>query len=112
MNIEAIIVILYHCHKKHFTLALVFTPRVFSTFGGNLVRRASRPRATFIGPGIDGTGSARKLSVVSKAHTLELGHFSTRNNFHREVLRRNEICVLTYFDRKIFPSEKCSTSGK
>jgi hypothetical protein len=36
-----------------------------------LVPRASRPRATSIGPGIHGTESARKLAVVSKAHTLE-----------------------------------------
>ena len=45
---------------------------------------------------IHGTGSARKLAVVSKAHALELGH----------------IDMLTYFDRKIFPSENCSTSAK
>ena len=56
----------------------------------------------FCGPGIHGTGSARKLAVVSKAHTLELERFSTCNNFHREVLRRNEVFVLTYFDRIIF----------
>jgi hypothetical protein len=61
-----------------------------------------RPRATFIGPGIHGTGSARKLAVVSKAHALELEFFSTRNKFHREILRRNEVLVLTYFDRKFF----------
>jgi hypothetical protein len=41
------------------------------------------------------TGSARKLAVVSKAYALELGRFSSRNNFHSEVLRRNEIFVLT-----------------
>jgi hypothetical protein len=63
---------------------------------------APRPRATFIGPGIHGTGSARKLAVVSEAHALELGRFSTRNNFYRQVLRRNEVFVLTYFDRKNF----------
>jgi hypothetical protein len=40
-----------------------------------LVPRASRSSATFIGPEIHGTGSARKLSVVSKAHTIELGRF-------------------------------------
>jgi hypothetical protein len=45
---------------------------------------------------IHGTGSARKLAVVSKAHALELGH----------------IDMLTYFDRKFFPSENCSTSAK
>jgi hypothetical protein len=67
-----------------------------------LVPRASRPRATFIGHGIYGTGSARKLAVVSKAHALELGSFRTRNNFHREVLRRNDLFVLIYFDRKFF----------
>jgi hypothetical protein len=77
-----------------------------------LVPRASRPRATFISPGIHGTGNARKLAVVSKAHTLELGRFSNRNNFHREVLRRNEVFVLTYFDRIILASENCLTSGK
>jgi hypothetical protein len=37
------------------------------------------------GPGIHGTGSARKLAVVSKAHTLESGRFSSCNNFHREM---------------------------
>ena len=75
-----------------------------------LVSRASRPRVTFIGPGIHGTGSARKLTVVSKAHALELGpgrlykrpdwdaSCSTRNNFHRAVLRRNEVFVLIYFE--------------
>ena len=31
-----------------------------------------------LGPGPHGTGSARKLEVVSKAH--ELGRFSTRNS--------------------------------
>jgi hypothetical protein len=54
------------------------------------------PRATFIGSGIHGTRSARKLAVVSKAHALELGRFSTRNNFHRQVLRstkKRSICV-------------------
>jgi hypothetical protein len=55
---------------------------------------------------------ARKLAVVSEAHALELGRFSTRNNFYRQVLRRNEVLVLTYFDRKIFPGEHCSTSAK
>ena len=50
------------------------------------------------GPGIHGTGSARKLAVVSKAHTLESGRFSSCNNFHREILRRNELFVLTYFE--------------
>ena len=38
----------------------------------------------------------------SKAHALELGRFSTRNNFHSEVLRRNKVFtkvfVLTYVD--------------
>ena len=62
--------------------------------------------------GIQGTGSARKLAVVSKAHALELESFSTRKNFHSEALRRNEVFVLTYVDRKIFPSENCSTSAK
>ena len=51
-----------------------------------LVPRSSRSRATFIGHGIHRTGSARKLAVVSKANALELGRFSTRNNFHRQVL--------------------------
>jgi hypothetical protein len=60
---------------------------------------APRPRATFIGPGIHGTGSARKLAVVSEAHVLELGRFSTRNNFYRQVLRR--VFVLTYSVEKI-----------
>jgi hypothetical protein len=63
-------------------------------------------------PGIHGTGSARKPAVVSKAHALDLGRFSTSYNFHREVLQRNEIFVLTYFDRIILPNENCSTSGK
>jgi hypothetical protein len=63
-------------------------------------------------PGTHGTGSARKLAVVSKAHGLELGRFSTRNNFHSEVLRRNEVFVLTYVDRIILPSENYSTSAK
>jgi hypothetical protein len=65
-----------------------------------------------IGPGIHGTGSARKLAVIYKAHALELGRFSTSDNFHRQVLRSNKVFVLTYFDRKIFPSENCSTSVK
>ena len=39
--------------------------------------------------------------------TLELGPFGTRNNFHRKVLRRNEVSVLTYFDRINFPGENC-----
>ena len=41
-------------------------------------------------PGTHGTGRTRKLSVVSKGHTLELGRFSTRNNFHREALYYEE----------------------
>jgi hypothetical protein len=77
-----------------------------------LVPRASRPRASSLGPGTHGTRSARKLAVVSKAHALELGHFSTRKNFHSEVLRRNEVFVLTYVDIIILPSENCSTSAK
>jgi hypothetical protein len=43
-----------------------------------LVPRASRPRATFIGPGIHAErAEAHKklLAVVSKAQTLELGPF-------------------------------------
>ena len=59
-----------------------------------LVPRVSRPRASSLGPaGTHGTGSASKLAVVSKARALELGRFSTRNNFHSEVLRRNEVFV-------------------
>jgi hypothetical protein len=34
--------------------------------------------ARSLGPGTHGTGSARKLAKLSKAHALELGHFSTR----------------------------------
>ena len=64
--------------------------------GSILVSRASRPRVSSLGPGSYGTGSARKLAVVSKAHALGLGRFSTHNNFHSEVLRRNEVFVLTY----------------
>ena len=45
-----------------------------------LVPRASRSRTSSLGPGTHGTGSARKLAVVSKV-PLEL-LFSTRNNFH------------------------------
>jgi hypothetical protein len=71
------------------------------------------PRATFMRSGIHGTRSARKLAVVSKAHVLELGRFSTRNNFHRQVLRfTKKRSMLTCFDRKNFPSENCSTSAK
>ena len=33
--------------------------------------------------------------MVSKAHALELGRFSTGTNFHSEVLRGNEAFVLT-----------------
>ena len=77
-----------------------------------LVPRASRPRVSSLGPGTHGTESARKLAVVSKAHAFALGLFSTRNNFHREVLRINEVFVLTYVDRIIFPSENCSISEK
>ena len=41
-----------------------------------LVPRASRPRASSLGPGTHGPGSsARKLAVVSKAHALQLGRF-------------------------------------
>ena len=70
------------------------------------------PSATFIGLGIHGTGSARKLAVVPKAHALEMGRFRTRNNFNRDASRRNKVFVLTYFDRIIFPGENYSTSGK
>ena len=55
-------------------------------------------------PGTYGTGSASKLAVVSKVHGLELGHFSTGNNFQSELLRRNEVFALTYVDRIFFPS--------
>jgi hypothetical protein len=48
--------------------------------------------------------SARKVAVVPKEHALELERFSTHNNFHIQVLRRNEVFV--------FPSENCSTSAK
>ena len=64
--------------------------------------RAFRLLASSLGPGKHGTGIARKLAVVSKAHALELRRYSTRKNFHREVLRRNEVFVLTYVDRTIF----------
>jgi hypothetical protein len=43
-----------------------------------------------------GLGTHRTGSV-RKAHALELGRFSTRNSFHSEVLRRNEVFVLTTF---------------
>jgi hypothetical protein len=75
-----------------------------------LVPRASRPRASSLHPGTHETGSARKRAVFSKAHALELGRFSTRNNFHSEVLRRNEVFVLTYVDRISLPSTNCSIS--
>ena len=53
-----------------------------------LVPRASRPRASSLGPGTYGTGSTRKLAVISKAHGLELRRFSTRNNFHNSELKQ------------------------
>ena len=67
---------------------------MFSRADSILVPRASRPRASSLGPGTHKTGSARKLAVVSKVHALELGRFSTHNNFHSEVLRRNEVFCL------------------
>jgi hypothetical protein len=79
---------------------------------GKLTKLGLVARASSLGPGTHGTGSARKLAVVSKAHALELGRFSTRNNFHSEALRRNEVFVLTYVDRIILPCENCSTSAK
>ena len=36
------------------------------------------------------------MSEPSKQHAVELGRFSTRNNFYSEALRRNEVFVLTY----------------
>jgi hypothetical protein len=42
------------------------------------------------------TQNRKCKTICSKAHALELRRFSTRNNFHREVLRRNEVFVLTY----------------
>ena len=47
-----------------------------------------------VGPGKQGTRSARKLAVVSKSHTFELGRFSTSTNFHGQVLQRNEVRYL------------------
>jgi hypothetical protein len=41
----------------------------------NINKAVLRPRATFIGPGIYGTGSEGKFAAISKAHTLELGHW-------------------------------------
>jgi hypothetical protein len=69
-------------------------------------------RASSLGPGTHGTGSGRKLAVVSKAHAVELGCFSTRKNLHSVVSRRNEVFVFTYVDRIILPSENCSNSAK
>jgi hypothetical protein len=72
------------CHINEFSSNL----NQLAYKGNILVPGACRRRATFISPGIHGTGSARyKLTVVSKAHALEFGGFSTRNNFHSEVLR-------------------------
>jgi hypothetical protein len=61
---------------------------------------ASQPRATSIGPGIHGTGSASYAlaPVIISAEIL--------------VLQINEVFVLAYFDRIILPSKNCSTSGK
>ena len=62
-------------------------------------------------PGTHRTGSVRKLAVVSKAHALELGRFSTHNSFYSEVLRRN--VVLTYVYRIILPAKTAQlTSAK
>ena len=36
-------------------------------------------------PVVHGTGSTRKLAVNKKTHALELGRFSTHNNFHEET---------------------------
>jgi hypothetical protein len=55
-----------------------------------------------MGPGAHGTGSARTLEVVSKAHALELGCFSTRNNFTDKYY---VVFVSTYFDRIILLCE-------
>jgi hypothetical protein len=54
----------------------------------------------------------RTADFGKSRHALELGRFSTRNNFHSEVLRRSEVFVLTYVDRIILPSENSSTSAK
>ena len=55
--------------------------------------------------------SKSSLNIIAQS-ALEWGRFSTRNNFHSEVLRRNEVFVLTCVDRIIFPSENCSTPAK
>jgi hypothetical protein len=68
------------CYEKK--LYWLYTLNFLSLFASILVPRASVSRASSPGPGTHGTGSSRKLAVVFKAHALELGRFSTRNNFH------------------------------
>jgi hypothetical protein len=49
------------------------------------------------------TGKVSQFGTLQDgiAHALELGRFSTRDNSHNEVLRKNKIFVLTYVDRNI-----------
>jgi hypothetical protein len=64
-----------------------------------------------LGPRTHGTVSARKLAVVSKAHAHELGRFSTRNNFHREVLRIIIIIIIIIIIYYIFEKLRKSLSN-
>ena len=64
--------------------------------------RPYRPRATFIGPGIYGTGGAGKLAVICKAHTVILLNWDTlapvrifTENYYEET---KYLCNY-YFDR-------------
>jgi hypothetical protein len=82
-----------------------------------LVPRASRPHTSSLGPGTHGTGSARKLAVVSKVHALELGTlalvtifrvlrpFSTRRTFPRGA---EFLFVFSYFYPKNQKTKKNS----
>jgi hypothetical protein len=60
-------------------------------------------------PGTHGTGRTRKLSVVSKGDTLELGRFSTRNNFHRRSICVDIFCIC--FHKSARPKNFMYTRG-
>jgi hypothetical protein len=63
-----------------------------------LVPRDSRSGTSSLGPGTQGTGSARKLAVVSKAHTFHLGRFSTRIPLIWDALAPVTIFTLKYYE--------------
>ena len=88
--------------SRYFWSASTNCPPVYSEylFKPILVPRASQPRASSLGPGTHGTGSARKLWDALAPVTIFTEKYYEETNY-----------LCRHVDRVILPSENCSSSA-